>query len=432
MSSFSIQVDQAGSGTKRKLLEERAKNEVCVSSENCGHPTTIEAVFSNGQTVPFNTAALQLMTAKDIDINESCTIRNGEIEIKFQNVNSIFKEISDTYTNSNLDFSESIAPTEHPVAEKHSDDFLSWIINVITEALSNAAEVEDGHKTGGKDEEIACSGKVNKQQQKSDHPKVPRPLNAFMFFSNEWRKKLAIKHPEESNKQISVRLGAMWNTMEGVQKDKYFACAHQAGGEHKKKYPDYVYNPKEIRLQKRLREQKLRRTGRQLPKRRLTTAQAYGALLLPAEEHQLGGTTGTQGVAASKGQKTMKMLEMMPISPESTVLPIPVSTIPPPTTTTTTRTAHNAGNEEQQTTVASRNKSSDNPPPSNTRPSTAENIPLPDFGSPEFNPYSKEEFLDATQEEGIQQFINIEIPEIHNLVSTSFTEEIFSLVRMVK
>ncbi|KDR16837.1 hypothetical protein L798_09359 [Zootermopsis nevadensis] len=105
----------------------------------------------------------------------------------------------------------------------------------------------------------------------------------------------------------------------------------------------------------------------------------------------------------------MKMLEMMPISPESTVLPIPVSTIPPPTTTTTTRTAHNAGNEEQQTTVASRNKSSDNPPPSNTRPSTAENIPLPDFGSPEFNPYSKEEFLDATQEEGIQQFINIEV-----------------------
>lgn len=35
--------------------------------------------------------------------------------------------------------------------------------------------------------------------------KIPRPANAFMLFANEWRKKLALKNPKESNKDISVR-----------------------------------------------------------------------------------------------------------------------------------------------------------------------------------------------------------------------------------
>jgi len=36
--------------------------------------------------------------------------------------------------------------------------------------------------------------------------KIPRPANAFMLFANEWRRKLAAENPQESNKDISVRL----------------------------------------------------------------------------------------------------------------------------------------------------------------------------------------------------------------------------------
>ncbi|XP_063976003.1 uncharacterized protein LOC135161925 isoform X2 [Diachasmimorpha longicaudata] len=85
--------------------------------------------------------------------------------------------------------------------------------------------------------------------------KIPRPANAFMLFANDWRKKLAADNPRESNKDISVRLGALWKSLEKHEKEKYFAFAREVDAEHKRKYPDYVYNPKEARLRKAMREQ---------------------------------------------------------------------------------------------------------------------------------------------------------------------------------
>ncbi|XP_076233968.1 uncharacterized protein LOC143178916 isoform X2 [Calliopsis andreniformis] len=85
--------------------------------------------------------------------------------------------------------------------------------------------------------------------------KIPRPANAFMLFANEWRKKLAAENPRESNKDISVRLGILWKNMTKDVKEKYFALAREVDAEHKRKYPDYVYNPKEARLRKAMREQ---------------------------------------------------------------------------------------------------------------------------------------------------------------------------------
>ncbi|KAJ9584428.1 hypothetical protein L9F63_021228, partial [Diploptera punctata] len=70
--------------------------------------------------------------------------------------------------------------------------------------------------------------------------KIPRPPNAFMLFANEWRKKLAVEFPRESNKDISVRLGAMWKTMLKEEKEKYFTLAREVDAEHKRKYPGYL------------------------------------------------------------------------------------------------------------------------------------------------------------------------------------------------
>ncbi|XP_071452772.1 protein bric-a-brac 1-like [Hetaerina americana] len=83
--------------------------------------------------------------------------------------------------------------------------------------------------------------------------KIPRPPNAFMVFANEWRRKLALVHHGETNKDISVRLGVMWKELPPDAKESYFAAARRADQEHKIRYPGYIYSPKEARMRKILR-----------------------------------------------------------------------------------------------------------------------------------------------------------------------------------
>ncbi|XP_063903417.1 transcription factor Sox-7-like isoform X2 [Zophobas morio] len=83
-----------------------------------------------------------------------------------------------------------------------------------------------------------------------DVSRVPRPPNAFMIFANQWRKKLAVEYPNESNKDISVRLGNMWKSLSPETKDAFYEDARKADEEHKEKYPGYYYSPKEARHRK--------------------------------------------------------------------------------------------------------------------------------------------------------------------------------------
>uniref|UniRef100_A0A1B6MU69 HMG box domain-containing protein n=1 Tax=Graphocephala atropunctata TaxID=36148 RepID=A0A1B6MU69_9HEMI len=83
--------------------------------------------------------------------------------------------------------------------------------------------------------------------------KIPRPPNAFMIFANDFRRKLALKYPVESNKDISVRLGSMWKNLDPDSKEMYYSAARKADEEHKQKYPGYYYSPKEARIRKGLK-----------------------------------------------------------------------------------------------------------------------------------------------------------------------------------
>ncbi|CAG0893499.1 unnamed protein product [Cyprideis torosa] len=102
------------------------------------------------------------------------------------------------------------------------------------------------------------------------HTGIPRPPNAFMMFTFEWRKRLAGMDPNANNREISRRLGQMWKSMGVGEKGKYFQLAKMAAVEHRQKHPDYVYSPREARIRKALRQQGIRpsmlNNSRQLPR----------------------------------------------------------------------------------------------------------------------------------------------------------------------
>uniref|UniRef100_A0A1B6C634 Sex-determining region Y protein n=1 Tax=Clastoptera arizonana TaxID=38151 RepID=A0A1B6C634_9HEMI len=85
--------------------------------------------------------------------------------------------------------------------------------------------------------------------------RIPRPPNAFMLFAHDFRRQVAYEYPKESNKDISIRLGIMWKNLPKPERERYFRSAKEVDAAHKQKYPDYVYNPKEARMRKALREQ---------------------------------------------------------------------------------------------------------------------------------------------------------------------------------
>lgn len=75
----------------------------------------------------------------------------------------------------------------------------SGVANVLQIHLQRGG-IEGGSVAGGN-----IGAKYEAIGSSAGKQKIPRPANAFMLFANEWRKKLAIQNPRESNKDISVR-----------------------------------------------------------------------------------------------------------------------------------------------------------------------------------------------------------------------------------
>lgn len=69
--------------------------------------------------------------------------------------------------------------------------------------VRSAASMEATHrgkspvKKNGKADKVnnAISPPITVDLEKDNKNEIPRPPNAFMIFTNEWRKKLAVEHP---------------------------------------------------------------------------------------------------------------------------------------------------------------------------------------------------------------------------------------------
>ncbi|XP_049528813.1 transcription factor Sox-19a-like [Dermacentor silvarum] len=80
--------------------------------------------------------------------------------------------------------------------------------------------------------------------------RIPRPPNAFMLFAQERRRLVAAENPNENNQRVSSRLGKLWRSLSAADKEPYQRKAAEAAAVHRRKYPDYVYNPREARQRK--------------------------------------------------------------------------------------------------------------------------------------------------------------------------------------